>query len=88
MMTGVDRLVFEGSYRPISSTPRSEMVGSSRINYSSLEDGSDIVSCNPVVSKDPCWSSFLLSSGGGGFEVNRRQPKILHYRQKSSSSTM
>jgi hypothetical protein len=30
---------------------------------------SGTISCDPVASKDPCWSSFRRSSGGGGSSV-------------------
>jgi hypothetical protein len=73
MMMGVDRSVMGGLYGPRASTLRLEMIGSSRIESSPLEDGLGTISYNPSVSKDPCSSNFLLSSGGGGggFEVNQ-----------------
>jgi hypothetical protein len=30
---------------------------------------SGTISCDPITSKDPCWSSFHLSGGGGGSSV-------------------
>jgi hypothetical protein len=46
-----------------ASTLRSEMVGSSGIEISSLGGWSGTVSYDPVASKYPCWSSFHLSGG-------------------------
>jgi hypothetical protein len=30
--------------------------------------------CNPVASKDPCWSSFCLNGGGGGSSITDSRP--------------
>jgi hypothetical protein len=38
---------------------------------------SGVVSCDPVASKDPCWSSFHLSGGGGGSSVTGGRPRSL-----------
>jgi hypothetical protein len=59
------------------------MIGSSRIEIYSLEDGLGIVSCNPIVSKDPCWSNFFLSGGGGSSRSNGGRPKSLCDRKNS-----
>jgi hypothetical protein len=78
MMMGTDRSVIRGLYRQRASTPRSEMVGSSEIKFSPLEDESDTISCNLITSKDPSWSSFHLSGGGGGSISTGGRPKSLH----------
>jgi hypothetical protein len=44
--------------------------------------------CNPVASKDPCWSSFRLNGGGGGSSVTGGRPRSLHDRRSSGSSTV
>jgi hypothetical protein len=75
---GVDRLVFRGSCGPRDSSPRYEMVGSSRIKCSSLKDESGIGSYDPITSKDPCQSSLRLSSGGGGSILNGGRRRSLH----------
>jgi hypothetical protein len=54
------------------------MVGSSRIKCSPLIDGLGTVSCDPIVSKDPCWSSIHLSDGGGGSRLTGDRPRSLH----------
>jgi hypothetical protein len=33
---------------------------------------------DPIASKDPCWSSFRLSGGGGGSSVTDGRPRSLH----------
>jgi hypothetical protein len=67
---GAERSVVGVSGGPRDSTPRYEIVGSSRC-------WSGIVSCDPVASKDPCWSSFRLSDGGGGSSVTDGRPRSL-----------
>jgi hypothetical protein len=76
MMMGTERSVVGvlGGLR--ASDPRSEIVGSSRF-------WSGIVSCDSVASKDPCWSSFHLSGGGGGSNVIDSRLKILCDRWSS-----
>jgi hypothetical protein len=44
---------------------------------------SGVVSYGSVTSKDPCWSSFLLSDGGDGPSVTGGRPKSLRGRQSS-----
>jgi hypothetical protein len=44
--------------------------------------------CNPVASKDPCWSSFRLNGGGGGSSITGGRPKSLRDRRSSGSSTV
>jgi hypothetical protein len=44
--------------------------------------------CNPVASKDPCWSSFHLNGGGGGSSVTGGRPRSLRDRWSSGSSTL
>jgi hypothetical protein len=49
---------------------------------------SGTISYDLVTSKDPCWSSFFLSGGEGGFSVTGDRPKILCDRWISLSSTV
>jgi hypothetical protein len=35
---------------------------------------SGLMVCNPVASKDPCWSSFHLNGGGGGSSITGGRP--------------
>jgi hypothetical protein len=44
--------------------------------------------CNPVASKDPCWSSFHLNGGEGGSSVTGGRPRKLRDWRSSGSSTM
>jgi hypothetical protein len=44
--------------------------------------------CNPVTSKDPCWSSFHLNGGGGGCNITGGRPRSLRERRSSGSSTV
>ena len=67
MMVGAEISVVEVSTRPKSYTPRSKIVDSSGC-------WSGIISCDPVASKDPCWSSFCLSGGSGGSSVTGDRP--------------
>jgi hypothetical protein len=30
--------------------------------------------CNPIASKDPCWSSFRLNGGEGGSSITSSRP--------------
>ena len=76
MMVGAKRSVVEVSTRPKSFTPRSKMVDS-------FGCWSGIISCDPVTSKDPYWSSFHLSGGEGGSSVTGGRPRSLR-DQKSS----
>jgi hypothetical protein len=39
---------------------------------------SGVISGDLVTSKDPCWSSFRLSGGGGGSSVISGRPRSLH----------
>jgi hypothetical protein len=73
-MVGAEILVVEVSTRPKSYAPRSTMVDS----YGCW---SGTISCDPVTSKDPCWSSFRLSGGGGGSSVTSGRPRSLHDRR-------
>ena len=70
-MMGVKRLVVGVSDGPRDFTPKSKMVVSS-------ESWSGTISCDPMASKDPCWSSFRLSGGGGGSSVTGDRPRSLH----------
>jgi hypothetical protein len=76
MMMGVEISMVQVSDGPRAFAPRSKMV-------ISFDCWSGTVSCDPITSKDPCWSSFLLSGGGGGSSVIGDRPKILHDRQSS-----
>jgi hypothetical protein len=75
---GTGRLVFIGSCGPRASSPRYEMVVSSRIKCSSLKDELGIGSHEAVTSKDPCQSSLLLSGGRGGSILNGGRTRSLH----------
>lgn len=44
---------------------------------------SGVVSCDPVASKDPCWSSFRLSGGGGVSSVTGDKPRSLRDQRSS-----
>jgi hypothetical protein len=59
---GVKILVVEVSGGPRGFSPMSKTIDSS-------ECWSGTISCDPVTSKDPCWSSFRLSGGRGGSSV-------------------
>jgi hypothetical protein len=75
-MMGVERSVVGVSGGPRSFAPKYKMVISS-------ECWLGTISCDPVASKDPCWSSFCLSGGGGGSNVTDDRPRILHDRNIS-----
>jgi hypothetical protein len=49
---------------------------------------SGVIFGDPVASKDPCWSRFHLSSGVGGSSVIGGNPRSLHDRKSSLSSTV
>jgi hypothetical protein len=66
---GTDKSVIRGLYGPRASAPRSEIVGSSGYECSPLGAGSGTVSCGPVTSNDPCWSSLRRNGGGGGSKL-------------------
>jgi hypothetical protein len=70
---GAKRSVVEVSTRPRAFDPRSKTIDSSRY-------WSGTISCDPVASKDPCWSSFCLSGGGGGSSVTGDRPRNLRDR--------
>jgi hypothetical protein len=76
MMMDVKISVAGVSDGPRYFAPKSKMVTSSRC-------WSSIISCDPVASKDPCWSSFRLSGGRGGSSVTGDRPRSL-CDQKSS----
>jgi hypothetical protein len=44
--------------------------------------------CNPVASKDPCWSSFRLNGGGGGSSITGGRPRSLRDWRSSVTSTL
>ena len=67
MMMGAERSVVGVYVGPRSFAPKSKTVVSSGC-------WSGTISCDPVTSKDPCWSSFRLSSGGGGSSVTGDMP--------------
>jgi hypothetical protein len=64
---GAKRSVVEVSGGPRAFAPKSKTVDSSGC-------WSGTISCDPVASKDPCWSSFRLSGGGGGSSVTGDRP--------------
>jgi hypothetical protein len=74
-MTDGQVSVVEVSIEPILEVDSSESCSSSMV-------------CNPVASKDPCWSSFCLNGGGGGSSITGGRPKSLHDRWSSGSSTV
>jgi hypothetical protein len=76
MMMGVKRSVIGVSGGPRDFAPKSKMVVSSGYWFGTI-------SCDPVTSKDPCWSSFRLSGGRGGSSVTDDRPKILRDRWSS-----
>jgi hypothetical protein len=78
MTMGIDRSVIGGLYRTRACALRLEMIGSYGIKCYPLEYESSTVSYNLVTSKDPCWSSFLFSSGRGGSRSTDGRPKILY----------
>jgi hypothetical protein len=87
MMMGAKISVVGVSGGPRAFAPNSKMVISSRC-------WSGTISCDPVASKDPCWSSFHLSGGGGGSSVTGDRPRslrdqmelmILHYVRRSKT---
>jgi hypothetical protein len=80
---GTDRSIIGGLYGPRSYALRLEIIGSFGIECSPLRDESGMVSYNLVALKDPCWSSFHLSDGGGGSRSTGNMPKILHERWSS-----
>jgi hypothetical protein len=57
----------EVSGGPIAFAPKSKTINSS-------ECWSSTISCDLVASKDPRWSSFHLSGGGGGSSVTGDRP--------------
>jgi hypothetical protein len=67
---GVERSVVGVLGGPGLFDPESKMVVSSKC-------WSGAISCDPVASKDPCWSSFRLNGGGGGSSVTGDRPKSL-----------
>jgi hypothetical protein len=73
MMMGAKRSMVGVLDGPRASTPRSKMVGSSGCWLGT-------VFCDLVTSKDPCWSSFRLSGGGGGSSVTSGRPRNLRDR--------
>jgi hypothetical protein len=80
MTTGAQRSIIGGLLGPRACTPRSVMVGSSGMIFSSLEGGLDTVTRVPVSSNDPCWSSFHLCDSGGGSILTGGRPRILVHR--------
>jgi hypothetical protein len=62
MMLGAKILVVE-----VLVGPRAFALKSKTVNSSGCWSGT--ISCDPVASKDPCWSSFHLSGGRGGSSV-------------------
>ena len=75
-MMGAKILVVGVSGGQRDFAPKSNMVVSSRY-------WSGTISCDPVASKDPCWSSFRLSGGGGGSSVTGGRPRSLHDQRSS-----
>jgi hypothetical protein len=67
MMVGVKRSVMEVSGGPRACTSKFKTIYSSGC-------WSGTTLCDPVASKDPCWSSFLLSGGEGGSSVTGDRP--------------
>jgi hypothetical protein len=67
MMMGAESSMVEVSGGPRDFSPNSKIVDSSGC-------WSGTISCDPVASKDPCWSSFRLSGGGGGSSVTGDRP--------------
>jgi hypothetical protein len=67
MMVGDKILVVEVSGGTRACTPKSKTVDSSGFWLGTI-------SCDLVASKDPCWSSFRLSGGGGGSSVTGDRP--------------
>jgi hypothetical protein len=59
-----------------------------RLVIDSSRSCSGTMVCNPVASKDPCWSSFCLNGGGGGSSITGDRPKRLRDRWSSRSSTV
>jgi hypothetical protein len=76
MVMGAKRSVVVFLGGPRACAPRSKMVDSSRC-------WSGTISCDPVASKDPFWSSFHLSGGGGGSSVTGGRPRSLHDQRSS-----
>jgi hypothetical protein len=72
---GSERSVVRDSDGPRDFAPNSKTVVSS-------ECWSGIVSYDPVASKDPCWSSFLLNGGGGGSSVTSDRPRRFRDRRR------
>jgi hypothetical protein len=70
MMMGAERSVVGVLDGPRAFTPNYKMVVSSGC-------WSGTISCEPIASKDPCWSSFRLSGGGGGSNVTGDRPRSL-----------
>jgi hypothetical protein len=75
-MMGAEISMVEVSTRPKACAPSSKMVDS-------YGGWSGTISCDPVASKDPCWSSFRLSGGGGGYSVTGGRPISLRDRWSS-----
>jgi hypothetical protein len=69
-MRGAKISVFGVLGGPRDFSPKSKLVVSSGC-------WSRTISCDLIASKDPCWSSFRLSGGGGGSNVTGDRPKIL-----------
>jgi hypothetical protein len=80
-MKGTKKLVVGVSTGPRVVASRSKMVDSSG-------GCSATMVCNPVSSKDPCWSSFRLNGVRGGSSVTDGRPRILRDQRSSGSSTM
>jgi hypothetical protein len=76
MIMGAEKSVVGVSSEPRAFAPESKMVVSSRCWLGTI-------SCDPVASKDPCWSSFRLSGGGGGSSVTGDRPRSLRERWSS-----
>jgi hypothetical protein len=68
---GVEISVVDVSGGPRVVAQNSKIVDSSRCWLGTI-------SCDPVASKDPCWSSFCLSGGTGGSSVTGDRLRSLH----------
>jgi hypothetical protein len=80
-MKDAKRSVVGVSTRPRDVASRSKMVDS-------FGGWSGTMVCNPVASKDPCWSSFHLNGGGGGSSVTGGRTRSLCDKRSSGSSTV